>query len=144
MRDRKILNYWIEDILSLSDNDKKDTFTKFSTLKYRFMASFGSEAEAIFSGTSRILNNIFVSAHMLATHYWQRQGCVQMREDEFKRHLNAMHRHEGVFWDRMDDEDGIRAKLKDVQERLDAVTKPCFEEPMKSYSILTKKRWVNG
>ena len=125
-------------------NDKKDTFTKFSTLKYRFMASFGSETESIFSETSRVLNSIFVSAQMLATHYWQRQGRVQMSEDEFKRHLDEMHRHEGVFWDRMKDEDEIRSKLQEIQERLDSTTKPCFEEPMKTYSIFTKKWWGNG
>lgn len=125
-------------------NDKKEIFTEFSTLKYRFMASFGPETEAIFADTTSTLNSIFISAQMLATHYWQRQGRIQMSEEEFKQHLDDMHRHEGVFWDRMKDDDEIRSKLQNIQERLDAVTKPCFEEPMKSYSILTKKWWSKG
>ena len=37
---------------------------------------------------------------MLSTHYWQRQGRVKMEEDEFDKHLNEMHRYEGIFWDR--------------------------------------------
>lgn len=120
-------------------NAKKDIFTKFSTLKYRFMASFGSETESIFKDTSTLLNRIFVSAQMLATHYWQRQGRVQMSDEEFKRHLEEMHSHEGVFWDRMKEDDEIRSELKKIQDRLDSVTKPCFDEPMKSYSIFTRK-----
>ncbi|MDR5866216.1 hypothetical protein [Halomonas koreensis] len=125
-------------------NAKKETFVKFNTLKYRFMAAFGAETEAIFNDTSRTLNSIFVSAQMLATHYWQRQGRVQMADDEFRRHLDKMHEHEGVFWDRMNDDDEIRTQLQSIQERLDVITRPCFEEPMKSYSILTKQWWNKG
>jgi len=125
-------------------NDKKDTFTKFSTLKYRFMASFGSGTESIFTDTSKILNSIFLSAQMLVTHYWQKQGLHQMDEGEWKNHLAEMQRHEGVFWDRMNDEDKIRSKLSEIQKRLDDITKSSFEEPMKTYSILTNKWWGNG
>ncbi len=123
---------------------KKEAFVKFNTLKYRFMASFGPETEIIFTDYNQILNSIFVSARMLATHYWQRQGRVQMNEEEFQRHLNEMHRHEGVFWDSIQDEDEIRNKLQAIQEQLDLVTKPCFEEPMKSYDIFTKKLFKKG
>ncbi len=125
-------------------NAKKETFVKFNTLKYRFMAAFGAETEEIFNDTSKTINSIFVSAQMLATHYWQRQGRVQMADDEFRRHLDEMHEHEGVFWDRMNDNDEIRTQLQSVQERLDAITRPCFEEPMKSYSLLTKRWWKKG
>jgi hypothetical protein len=47
---------------------KEAAFAEFNTLKYRFMASFGSQTEEIFSETSRVLNSIFVSARMLASH----------------------------------------------------------------------------
>ena len=62
-----------------------------------------------------------------------------MSDEEFKRHLEEMHSHEGVFWDRMKEDDEIRSELKKIQDRLDSVTKPCFDEPMKSYSIFTRK-----
>lgn len=121
---------------------KKEIFVKFSTLKYKFMAVFGPETESIFTETHQVVNSIFTSANMLATHYWQRQGRVQMESDEFQKHLDEMHQHEGIFWDRYNENDEIREKLSTIQTTLETVTKPCFEEPMKTYTIFTKK-WSN-
>lgn len=123
---------------------RKEAFVRFNTLKYKFMATFGPETVDIFTECNQILNNIFFSARQLATHYWQRQGRVPMEGDKFQRHLDEMHRHEGIFWDRMDEEDDIRQKLQVVQDKLDVVTKPCFEEPMKTYSIFTKQWFKMG
>ena len=123
---------------------RKEVFVRFNTLKYKFMAVFGTETESIFKDTNQTLNSIFSSANMLSTHYWQRQGRVKMEEDEFQKHLDEMHRHEGIFWDRYDDDDEIRKKLSDTQELLESTTKPCFEEPMKTYSIFTKEWFVKG
>lgn len=119
---------------------KEAAFAEFNTLKYRFMASFGKETELIFSETISVLNSIFVSAQMLGTHYWQRQGRVPMEPDEFKEHLAEMHRHERIFWDHGTDDDEIRKKLADVQSKLDSAVKPCFEEPMSIYTWLTGGR----
>ena len=66
---------------------KKDIFVRFNTLKYKFMAVFGTETETIFHDTNKTLNSIFSSANMLATHYWQRHGRVKMEPDEFQKHL---------------------------------------------------------
>jgi ABC-type multidrug transport system fused ATPase/permease subunit len=123
--------------------NRKDAFVRLNTLKYKFMASFGHESEEIFVECNRIINSIFISARQLATHYWQRQGKVQMEDDEFQRHLAEMYRHEGVFWDRMDDNDEIRKKLEALQQKLDELTRPCFEEPVKTYSIFTTKWFVS-
>lgn len=123
---------------------KKDIFVRFNTLKYKFMAVFGTETEAIFQDTNKILNSIFSSANMLATHYWQRQGRVKMEPDEFQKHLDEMHKHEGIFWDRYNENDEIRNQLTITQQALEKVTKPCFEEPMKSYAMLTKQWFKKG
>ena len=120
---------------------RKESFVRFNTLKYKFMASFGAESEEIFTECNRILNSIFFSAGQLATYYWQRQGRVPMEGDEFQRHLDEMKKHQGVFWDTMNEKDEIRKKLKILQEKLDVITKPCFEEPMKTYGIFTRQRW---
>ncbi len=102
------------------------------------MAVFGTETES-FVNTNKILNSIFVSANMLTTHYWKRQGRVQMEPDEFQKHLDEMHEHEGIFWDRYNENDEIRSQLTTTQKELERVTKPCFEEPMKTYAIFTKQ-----
>jgi hypothetical protein len=119
---------------------KEQVFAEFNILKYKFMASFGKETESIFTDTNCALNSIFISARMLASHYWQRQGRVHMESDEFERHLQEMHRHEGIFWDTQSADDEIRTQLKAILDRLEAVTAPCFQEPMRTYGWLTKWR----
>lgn len=122
---------------------KKDIFIRFNTLKYKFMAVFGAETEGIFQDTNKTLNSIFSSANMLATHYWQRQGRVKMELDEFQGHLDEMRKHEGIFWDRYNENDDIRSQLAVTQQELERVTKPCFEEPMKTYAMFTKQWFIN-
>lgn len=117
---------------------KKEVFIQFKTLKYKFMAVFGPETEEIFTSTNQIINSIFTSANMLATYYWQRQGKVQMQADEFQKHLDEMKHHEGIFWDLNNENDEIRKKLNTIQQNLETITKPCFEESMKTYSFFTK------
>lgn len=123
---------------------KKEIFVKFSTLKYKFMAVFGPETENIFTETHQIINSIFASANMLANHYWKRQGRIQMDTDEFQKHLDEMYRHEGIFWDGYNENDEVREKLLTIQAILETVTKPCFEEPMKTYAIFTRKWFSKG
>ena len=122
---------------------RKEVFTKFQTMKYRFMASFGAESEDVFIETNKVLNSIFASSRQLATHYWQRQGRVPMSDEEFQRHLEQMRIHEGIFWDSFAEDDTIRTKLEVIQSNLEKVTKPCFEEPMTTYTWLTKKLGTN-
>lgn len=123
--------------------EKKDIFNRFNIIKYKFMASFGAETESIFTDTNKTLNSVFTAANMLSTHYWQRQCRVKMEADEFQKHLDAMHKQEGIFWDHQSDDDVVRKELGEIQERLEIITKPCFEEPIKTYNIFTKK-WFNG
>jgi hypothetical protein len=103
------------------------------------MAAFGAGTERIFTETSTIVNSIFISARMLATHYWPRQGRVPMAPDEFQEHLDEMHRHEGVFWDTGAEDDETRLRLQAVQASLEAITASCFEEPMGLYTLMTKR-----
>jgi hypothetical protein len=62
-----------------------------------------------------------------------------MDGDEFQKHLDEMHRHEGIFWDIGTETDEIRTKLNEIQAKLEAAVEPCFQEPASTYSILTKK-----
>jgi hypothetical protein len=89
--------------------------------------------------TNKVLNSIFSSSRLLSTLYWQRQGRVLMTPDEFQKHLDEMQRHERIFWEMGGEADEIRRQLQDVQTRLEAITAPCFKEPMTSYAIFTKQ-----
>ena len=116
---------------------KESIFSDFQTLKYKFMAAFGKDTERIFTDTFKTVNSIFSSARILATHDWANQGTT--RPDQFQRHLDEMFRHEGIFWDSNDDKDEIRIQLRAIEEKLENVTAPCFQEAMSSYKILTKR-----
>ena len=105
------------------------------------MAAFGRNTENIFTDTMTLVNSIFFSARMLAVHYWPQQGNVFIQPDQSEQRLKEMHRHEGVLWDTQRDVDEVRQKLEDIQTRLETVTRPVFEESMRSFSILTRRRW---
>jgi hypothetical protein len=118
---------------------KEKVFLEFNMLKYKFMASFGADTEDIFISTNKILNSIFSSARILATHYWRRQGRVQMDDFEFQNHLTEMHKHEGIFWDTLDENDEVRKQLDAIHQRIERVVAKCFEEEMTTYKLLTSK-----
>ena len=107
-------------------------FIEFSVIKYRFMASFGPDTEQIFTDTASAVNSIFVSAEMLATHYWKHRPPTDVQQ-----FLDEKRRHEGVFWDSGADDDVIRKQLQAVQVKLEVVTAPCFKEPMSFFT-----RWA--
>lgn len=117
---------------------KETVFSEFNTLKYRFMASFGADAEQIFIDANAVLNSIFVSAQMLGTCYWQRQGRVPMEPEECQQHLKELRHHQQIFWDHGTDDDEVRKKLAVIQQRLDSIVKPCFQEPIRTYTGLTR------
>jgi hypothetical protein len=119
---------------------KETVFTELNTLKYRFMASFGPQSEKIFIETTMAVNLILMSAQMLGTHYWKRQGRVAMTPEESEEHLREMTRHQKIFWDQGGDDDVIRMKLAAVERQLGETVAPCFREPISSYTWLTRAR----
>ena len=118
-------------------HQREALFSEFSVLKYKFMASFGQNTEEIFTDTFSAVNSIFVSARMLATHYWKNSPPTDERK--FEKFLHETSRHEGVFWDTDTDDDVIRKQLQAVQVKLEKVTAPCFKEPVSFFTRLAAK-----
>ncbi len=77
---------------------RREVFNKLHSLRYRFMARFGRQTEKPFIELHSIVSDIFNAADILGSHYWQRQGRVKMKDDEFKTHLEEMHEQEAIFW----------------------------------------------
>jgi hypothetical protein len=102
---------------------REKLFAELRSIKYRFMATFGSQAGEPFKEMDKILNEIFISARMLGTHYWRRQGRVQMSDEEFQKHLDAMHKHEAVFWYTGEDEDTISLRMRNVVQQVENITR---------------------
>ena len=122
---------------------KEAAFNSFRSLKYRFMAAFGPQHEELFWGVEKQLRRVFLAAQMLGSHYWQRQGRVEMERAEFETHLKEMWEHEQVFWDHGKEDDPIRSEFTKLQSSFEKVVAPCFTEAMQSYSLLTKRFWIS-
>jgi hypothetical protein len=102
---------------------KEELFNKLQSIRYRFMARFGRQHEAPFIEFSKILNDILISAQMLGSYYWQRQGRVKMEAEEFKKHLEEMHEHERVFWFQGEERDQIGPRVENVIKQIEDITK---------------------
>lgn len=87
------------------------------------MAAFGTQAGEPFKEMDKVLNEIFISARMLGTHYWRRQGRVPMSDDEFQKHLDVMHKHEATFWYIGEDEDTIGLRMRNVVQQVENITR---------------------
>lgn len=107
---------------------QEETFNKLQSTRYRFMARFGRENEAPFIELNKILNDIFLAAQMLGTHYWQRQGRVRMEGDEFKKHLEEMHKYEAIFWFQGEERDEIGPRVENVIKQIENITKATLAE----------------
>ena len=107
---------------------QEETFNKLQSTRYRFMARFGRENEAPFIELNKILNDIFLAAQMLGTHYWQRQGRVRMEGDEFKKHLEEMHKYEAIFWFQGEERDEIGPIVENVIKQIENITKATLTE----------------
>jgi len=118
---------------------KEKIFNKLQSTRYRFMARFGKKNEAPFIELNNILNDIFLSAQMLGTHYWQRQGRVKMEGEEFKKHLDEMHEHEATFWFQGEKRDKKGPRVEKVIEQIEDITKSTLVEKDVWFKELLKK-----
>jgi len=107
---------------------QEEIFNKLQSTRYRFMARFGRENETPFIELNKILNEIFLAAQMLGTHYWQRQGRVKMEGEEFKKHLEEMHKHESIFWFQGEKRDEIGPRVEKVIKQVEDITKSTLAE----------------
>jgi len=92
------------------------------------MAAFGSEAGKPFDELNTILNEIFIAARMLGTHFWPRQGSVSMSDEKFQRHLAEMYKHEAVFWFMGEEEDEIGPRVHSVVQKVERITQGAVAE----------------
>jgi len=101
-------------------NKHQELFNKIHSMRYRFMAQIGKEEALPFDELRNIVNEIFVSARMLAR-LWPRD---HYRTDEaFQKHRDDIEKHEAVFWDGMSDEDPINGKLDSTIEKMESTCK---------------------
>jgi len=59
-----------------------------------------------------------------------------MTDDEFKRHLEEMHKYEGMFWEGAEENDVIKEKLNAVIEQIEKICSPIIQDQSGVGSLL--------
>ena len=119
---------------------REKLFAELRSIRYRFMATFGYKAGEPFVELNKILNEIFSSAHILGTYYWQRQGRVSMSEEEFQKHLEQMYKQEAIFWFMGEEKDEITPRVQSAVERIEEITREAFMTKESWFSIRNKRQ----
>lgn len=121
---------------------KRDAFfSELFALKYRFMSVFGQDSGSSFFELNSVLKEIFGASYILGTYYWQRQGRVQMEEDEFKKHLDEMHKNEAIFWDMGEKHDEIGPRVRSAVEKIENIAKNSYGRDKNFF--INAKAWLS-
>lgn len=102
-------------------NNNKEPFQKLFTIKYRFMAVFGTEYVHPFNEVQKIINDILNAARILATHYWKKQGKYFNSDEEFNRHLKNMELYESKIWFSGETDDIISNRINTAISKIEDV-----------------------
>lgn len=83
-----------------------EVFHNLRSLRYRFMAQFGSDSVHPFDDLNDILNRIFISARMLGRYYWRERNRPTWRSDaEEQKHIAQTEKYEAMIWESVEDDD---------------------------------------
>lgn len=118
---------------------KEKVVSEFMSFKYKFMASFGEESASIFNDLNGSIRLILSAANELGSYYWRMEKRSHLSPEDLSRHIEQMQRYEARVWSLYDEDDEIEGKVRAAQIKLESLIKPVFEEPVTTYSILTKK-----
>ncbi len=113
-------------------NQHQELFNKIHASRYRFMAQIGISEAKSFDELSKILRDITLSAHMLAT-LWVRDEFNPRSETESRR--EEIKKHEAIFWEGLEDDDPINPRVEKLVREI--------EETCRSI-ILGENRWYKS
>lgn len=102
---------------------REKLFAQLRSMKYRVMAAFGDKSGEPFNELNMVLNEIFMAARMLGSHYWPRQGRAPMGEEEFQKHLANMQKYEAVFWFMGEKTDQIGPRVREAVKEMESITR---------------------
>lgn len=108
---------------------REKLFAELRSVKYRVMATFGSEAGEPFEELNSILNEIFVAAYILGARYWRRQVHGEMSKEESKQ----MEKLEEVFWSSGQENDQVASRVQKAVEKIETIAK--------KEAAMSRSRW---
>lgn len=117
-------------------NDHQELFNKLHAMRYRFMGQIGKQEAKPFDDLRGIVNEITLSARMLAR-LWVRD---QFRTDEqWERHEKQIEKHEAIFWEGLEEEDPINPKLEMVLSEIENTCQRIIAGKGTLYGFLNRK-----
>jgi hypothetical protein len=105
---------------------KEMLFAQIKSMRYQVKAVFGPSAIEPFDELDSIINEIFDAALTLGSHYWPRQGRVEMAPKEFKKHLEEKHFYEAIIWHKSVEKDTIMPRAQKMIEKIENILQVAF------------------
>jgi hypothetical protein len=113
-------------------------FSNLRSKRYRFMAMFRCRSHEPFDAVNSALNQVFVASQMLGSHYWQRQGRVDMEPAIFQQHLSDMEAQEAIFW-MIPDRDTITPVVDGAIKKIEVITDAAAKQYVHPFDW--RERW---
>jgi hypothetical protein len=117
-------------------NKYQEIFNKIHASRYRFMAQIGKEKSEPFIELRKIVNEITLSARMLAR-LWARNHF--RTDDQWEKHQEQINKHEAVFWEGLEEEDPINPKLEKVIKDIEKIYQTIISGKGTLHSMLNVK-----
>jgi len=102
---------------------RKRLFAELRSMKYRVMVAFGHDEGKPFEELAGVLNDIFRSAQMLGREYWPKQGKTAMNDEQLKKYIDEMEKHEAVFWYFGEDQDTIGPRVRAIVNKVESLAR---------------------
>jgi hypothetical protein len=106
---------------------RETAFTRLNSLKFKLMVYFGKECVEPIDEINRIVNDIFVAANLLGSHYWHLSSKEQLGDADKDKHLERRIKEEKIFWDHGEPDDSIRLRLNKSLTGFENLLMPIFK-----------------
>ena len=107
-------------------NTHIELFNKIHSIRYRFMAQFGADAEKPFKNFRNILNTMQTSAQSLAR-AWARNYSHFRTEKQETNNYNFIEKQENIFWEGLPEEDTIKPKVEKCIADIEQICRPIID-----------------
>ncbi|MFH1672285.1 MAG: hypothetical protein ABIF87_02490 [Pseudomonadota bacterium] len=107
-------------------NTHLELFNKMHSLRYRFMAQFGTDAGKPFEDFRRTLNIMQASAQALARE-WAKNYRHFRTEKQETSHYDFIRKQENIFWEGLPEEDTIKPKVEKCIDDIEKICRPIID-----------------
>lgn len=117
-------------------NQYQELFSTIHASRYRFMAQIGKAEAQPFDDLRGIVNDITMSARLLAR-YWPRDHF--RTEQQEREHRERIDKQEAIFWEGAADSDPINPRLEQAIVSIEATCRSVIDGKGTLYGLLNRK-----